>query len=475
MLPAEPVTISTTQETQFGQSIFVSAPHPAFGGGDVTRAVKLSPHAYPVWSLPVELPAGLSLPLTYYRRTDSAAQIPVAQNGTVVGNATLTTQAATLLPQPITFYASTSTVTVEVRITAPSEPGFTTVAIPLQQTGTEGNQFLFTGSVPVIHRVRGRSMQLFVNNLPFFLSAGPNTAPITTPIRCHGAPLYYRHGQAFLYVPPATPPSNPDQVLAYNFTPTGFVQRRVTVIVPRNYNPSSPKRYPVIYAQDGQNVISPGGAFGSWDLDITIANMIASGELPEVILMAIDNTNDRFAEYTPEYGNVLGTQGRGGAFATALATELVPRVNADYRTRPEPRYNLHLGSSLGGLLGYLVAREHEDTWGAVIAMSPSFQVELATNVGFATNLETSDWGRLYIDSGTAGTSEDGYANTVTVRDALIAKGHRYGPDFFFAVGNGDQHQEAAWRRRTPEALRWWAAPLLAELEPAPPLDNWVVY
>lgn len=459
---AEVVDLSIERETTFGQSVFISAPHPLFGNGETARAVKLSPNAYPTWELQAELAPGTELTFTYYVRNDSPDQLPSAANGTAFSTRNVSVPQAELSPQSITVYAAPTAAAAEVRITS-TDPSFSMVSVPLVKSDSTG-EVVFTGEVDSVHRAQGRSMEVFVDGVP----ALANSAPI----RCHAAPLFYKGGQAYLYAPEAGL-SAPERK-TFNFTPTGFQQRQIKVLLPRGYNQHTSKRYPVVHAQDGQNVFSPGGPFGSWDIDLTTNTMTARGELPEVIVVAIDNTSDRFAEYIPEYANLMGTQGRGDAFVTTLRDELMPIINSTYRTLAEPEKTLHVGSSLGGLLGYHVARNHEQTWGAVIAMSTAFQVGLTENIAFAS-LPPTDWGRIYLDSGTAGTSNDGYTNTVTVRDAMIENGHVFGPQFYYAVGLGEQHNEAAWRNRYAESMRWWAGPLLEELGQLATDEQWVVY
>ena len=121
--------------------------------------------------------------------------------------------------------------------------------------------------------------------------------------------------------------------------------------------------------------------------------------------------------------------------------------------------------ALGGLLGYHAANDFSATFGIVAALSSSFWLGTTENISRAGR-DPSTRARLYIDSGTAGTSADSYWDTVAVRDALLASGHVYGPKFLHAFGPGDQHNEAAWRRRSPDVLRWMWAPELTRIAPA---------
>ncbi|MBX3729925.1 MAG: hypothetical protein KF858_12125 [Candidatus Sumerlaeia bacterium] len=239
------------------------------------------------------------------------------------------------------------------------------------------------------------------------------------------------------------------------FSPTGFRPRRVSVLLPRGYDSQVDRSYPVLLALDGQNVFAPGGAFGSWDLDRTITDLIDQHLVPDMILVAVANTPDRFAEYTPEWIENDGQSGRGGAFLDALCDELLPMLRARWRVGDAAHDVALVGSSLGGLLAIEAAIRRPDAFGAAIAMSPSFWLAPDEYVRRATeHARAGTRARLWIDSGTEGRSHDGFLHVQTVRDAFLGSGALFGPDFMHVTGVGDAHNEAAWRRRAPLALRW---------------------
>jgi len=453
--------ISINQETQFGQSVFVTADHPAFGNGDVTKAVKLSPHNYPEWSIATELPPNLVLDFQYYIRSDAANSLPDGNNGSLISSESISSETQTQSPQKIRVLSESNATTGEVRITSDGNP-ITTIAMEKEVVDSET---FFKAEIPATHRNEGHFFEVFID--------GPAVLENSSPIPSQAISIIIQNGEAFLYTPPSTDfnPGEPRRE-TFQFDLTGFPSRQIKVLLPRGYDQNTDKRYPVIYMQDGQNVFSPGGAFGSWDADITINSMIAHGELPEVITIAIDNTNERFAEYTPEYGAIGQTQGRGGEFLDAIINELIPKVNNDYRTLTGPENTIHIGSSLGGLLGFFAAINRNEAFGSVIAMSPSFQIGTDDNLAL-TEEPVESWARIYLDSGTSGGSNDGYVNTITVRDSMIENGHVFGIDFIHQVGLNQQHNEAAGRSRLPNALRWWAAPLLNE---SVPINNtsWII-
>jgi predicted alpha/beta superfamily hydrolase len=241
----------------------------------------------------------------------------------------------------------------------------------------------------------------------------------------------------------------------FRFSPKGFRPRRVSVLLPRGYDSHGDRSYPTLVALDGQNVFAPGGAFGSWDLDRTVTNLIDQRLVPGLILVAVANTPDRFAEYTPEWIEHDGQSGRGGAFLDALCDELLPMLRTRWRIGTEPGDIALIGSSLGGLLAVEAAMRRPDAIGAAIAISPSFWLAPDEYVRRAAeHARPGTRARLWIDSGTDGRSQDGFLHVQAVRDAFLGNGALFGPDFMHVTGIGDAHNEAAWRRRAPLALRW---------------------
>lgn len=349
-----PFTLELEYQTQWGESVFVGADHPLLGNGDPTRAVKLSPHDYPRWSITLDLPEGTEFRPVFYLREDDFSRLADASNATLL------------------------------EIWRPH------------------------------------------------LVTGPSTMP----------PHFPDVGNS----PPA-------RVETFAFNPQHFRERTIRVLLPKGYDPDKEGGYPLLLAQDGQNVFHPGGPFGSWDLDRTVTRLIDEKRIPPIILVGVDNTQDRFAEYIPNWGSLMGTDGRGTYFLAMIRGELIPELENRYNLAPGPENRTHLGSSLGGLLGWEAAHVYRETFGTVAALSPSFQIETEHILQMASSPPGS-MSRLYIDSGTVGSTGDGYHNTMGVRDRLLQSGHALGPDFLHRVGLDMGHNEAAWRTRSQGVLLW---------------------
>ena len=144
-------------------------------------------------------------------------------------------------------------------------------------------------------------------------------------------------------------------------------ERTILVSLPDRYAQTT-ARYPVLYMTDGDaHLLHTRG---------TVDFLARNGEMPDVIVVGIVNT-DRTRDLTPTRGfrrlpdgtrqEVAGSGG-GARFLDFFARELIPYVDANYRTTP---YRILAGHSLGGLFTLYAFWERSELFSAHIAASPS--------------------------------------------------------------------------------------------------------
>ena len=144
--------------------------------------------------------------------------------------------------------------------------------------------------------------------------------------------------------------------------------RQINIYLPASYRSDSATAYPVIYLLDGgrdEDFIHVSGLvqFGSFPwIDL----------LPESIVVGIANV-DRKRDFTYPSRNALDqeefpTSGKSEAFIAFLANELIPFMEAGYRTSAEKTL---IGQSLGGLLATEVLFTEPDLFDNYIIVSPS--------------------------------------------------------------------------------------------------------
>jgi len=234
--------------------------------------------------------------------------------------------------------------------------------------------------------------------------------------------------------------------------------RLVRIYLPRGYDSHSWKRYPVIYMQDGTNVFSPGGSFGSWDADLTATKEISQGRMRETIIAAIDNAPNRRVEYNPTGSTYPGEPpGHADKYLRYLADNVRPTLDVNFRTLNDRRNTFVGGSSMGGIFSVYAGYE-TNLFGGIIAMSPSF-----TRAG---NYTTSLWSRtraairIYMDTGDSegqvGITPGGNYWDSPWEGYNIFLSHGFAPneDLLMRIGYTHVHNEAAWRERLPTAFRF---------------------
>lgn len=267
--------------------------------------------------------------------------------------------------------------------------------------------------------------------------------------------LVVQDGQVYNYWPPPFVSTN--RVVTFQITPSnGLSNRTIRVYLPRGYNENTngtPKRYPVFYMHDGNNLFQGMGAFGSWWADTNAANLIRFGKMRETIIVGVDNTAGRLREYTPpDCSPPLGGTSLGAQYTDFLINQLKPHIDNTYsitagRTLTDADNTGVAGSSMGGLISAYLGWAQSSTFRKIGAFSSSFQVCFPI-----PSPDTKRPIRVYLDSGDSGTSNDNVLLTVSERDNLINNGYVFNMDLDHVIGYGDEHNEAAWNRRLPRAF-----------------------
>ena len=134
--------------------------------------------------------------------------------------------------------------------------------------------------------------------------------------------------------------------------------------VPKSYATTPSKKYPVLYLLDGDTFFLP--AVG------VVHAMSAGGsnnnyQIPELIVVGVVSPN-RELDYTPTHVNDWDPSGGSEKFLAFIEKELVPKLDADYRTAP---YRILAGHSLGGLLAINALLTSPPIFNSYIAMDPS--------------------------------------------------------------------------------------------------------
>jgi hypothetical protein len=152
--------------------------------------------------------------------------------------------------------------------------------------------------------------------------------------------------------------------------------RPFIVYTPPSYSDTTlvPARYPVLYFLDGD------AHFHSVSALVQILGTGVNGTfvVPEMIVVAIPNVGgSRTRDLTPTKATrgfdgseapYLASSGGGPAFLDFIRNELIPHVEAEYRTMP---YRVFIGHSFGGITTLNALYTMPETFNAYVAIDPS--------------------------------------------------------------------------------------------------------
>lgn len=251
------------------------------------------------------------------------------------------------------------------------------------------------------------------------------------------------------------------------FQPRSLVQRTIYVYTPPGYE-NSTQRYPVLYLHDGQNLFDDATAASSeWYADEIADMLIKSKKLPPCIIVGVSvRGEDRINEYTPVpmrrydgIGRPDDIGGKGFMHAQMIAEEIKPFIDSTYRTLKDRANTAVGGSSLGGLMSIYTAMTYPNTFGRVMAMSPSVwwsnswilaSIRQTIADSIPTCLKPAQ-SRIWVDVGDAEGAE-AVEGTRSLKNLFIEKGWKLNSNLMYVEAKNAPHSETAWSERLEPAL-----------------------
>ncbi len=240
-------------------------------------------------------------------------------------------------------------------------------------------------------------------------------------------------------------------------------QRDLLVYLPPSYEEST-SRYPVIYLHDGQNLFDDATSFaGEWHVDETMEALSKQG-IEAIIVGLPNNGEERLNEYSPFKDSKRGG-GQGDLYLSFIVDTVKPIIDQSFRTLVEREHTGIMGSSMGGLISLYAFFRYPETFGFVGAMSPSLFFAKGAIFDYADSAGYSP-GRIYMDAGTREYGEGRrwtsvpwrsrryYASVRRMNRLLANKGYRPRRNLLYLEEKWANHEEAAWARRLPQALRF---------------------
>ena len=266
-----------------------------------------------------------------------------------------------------------------------------------------------------------------------------------TEVEDPGSDIFYSNGYRTVlevpspgedfYLPKQVPHGDVREHWFYSKVTGSF--RRMFVYTPPSYEKDNSTRYPVLYLQHGagENEVE---WTHSGKVNFILDNLISEGKArPMIIVM-----NNGFATRPGQDGQALTGNARWAAFEEMLIKEVIPDIDAFYRTIPDRENRAMAGLSMGGMQTFTVGLTNLNTFShlGIFSGVPTNFSELlkdALQQGPAFNQKL----KLFWTG--AGTDEAAFINRQKELQELLTKsGIR--AQYYMSPNTG--HEFQTWRR-----------------------------
>jgi enterochelin esterase-like enzyme len=217
--------------------------------------------------------------------------------------------------------------------------------------------------------------------------------------------------------------------------------RHVLVYTPPGYDTDQQKRYPVLYLQHGAGEDETGWS-RQGHMNFILDNLIAAGKAQPMIVVMEKG-------YATRAGEPPMPAGRGrvdsGAFEEVVLKDLIPMIDATYRTIPHRDQRAIAGLSMGAGQALRIGLTHLDTFSACGAFSGVGRVDPQTAYGgvFADpTLFDQKVSLLYLHAGTVSLDANIHKSAQGLYEGLQQAGIK---NVVFRDAKGLAHEWQTWR------------------------------
>lgn len=150
----------------------------------------------------------------------------------------------------------------------------------------------------------------------------------------------------------------------FSKTTGGF--RRAFIYCPPGYDRNTKEHYPVLYLQHGAGEDERGWS-NQGRVSMIMDNLIAEGKAKPMLIVMEKGYATKpgipelslFAEERPDFSKVFA------AFEEVIVSDLIPMVDAEYRTKPDREHRALAGLSMGGFQAYTIGLKHTDLFSVI--------------------------------------------------------------------------------------------------------------
>ena len=230
------------------------------------------------------------------------------------------------------------------------------------------------------------------------------------------------------------------------FDKTSNTDRRSFVYTPPDYDKDPNKRFPVLYLLHGYNENETGWSHQGC-ASLIMDNLIAEGKVtPFIIVMENGGITTRpgFVPHgAPPAGAPARGNGRGmfdfSTFEHALIEDVIPSIDANFRTIADQPHRALAGLSMGGMQTHAISLKHLDTFSHIGIFSGG---SIGTNE--ITGLDTFQQKVkvVFVSYGSRENGASGKANVAALKEAGVNSVYYESPN--------TAHEWQTWRRSLHE-------------------------
>jgi enterochelin esterase-like enzyme len=224
--------------------------------------------------------------------------------------------------------------------------------------------------------------------------------------------------------------------------------RRAYVYTPPDYDRNARVRYPVLYLQHGAGEDERGwGVQGR--VNFIMDNLIAGKKAKPMIVVMDCGYANRPGEQPAQGGGGRGASGRGGqnvvtAFEDVVMNDLIPSIDANYRTLTDREHRAMAGLSMGSGQALQITMRHLDKFSYIGAFSGTIRnVDPKTTYGGVMADAAAFNKRVHLLFFGLGTAEDALLTATHATHDTLEKA---GIHSVVYESPGTAHEWLTWRR-----------------------------
>ncbi|MBU1093463.1 MAG: alpha/beta hydrolase [Firmicutes bacterium] len=243
-------------------------------------------------------------------------------------------------------------------------------------------------------------------------------------------------------------------------------ERVIRILLPKDYK-TSKKSYPVLYMHDGQNLFEDQTSYSgvSWGISDTITNQVEKGLIHDLIVVGIDNSDQRFFEYSPWKSSTLVKKistievgGLGEVYADFVVNKVKPFIDHFYRTKPDYNHTMLAGSSMGAYISTYIAVKHPNVFKHIGVFSLASWFNEDAFLKFIRNSKIDINQRYFISIGRHESSDEGTHNFNEIylensRNLYALLKEKNVMDMLY-IETDDIHNESAWKKVFVDFIRF---------------------